>query len=525
MMRSTSTKWFNIINYDDFAIYFAKSLILPELIQTFSRYSNPIGLSFENEGVESIMSHNCTMLASLTNLTKLEFNSHKIRLLQLDPRHFSTLTNLQRFSISVSIAPYLQYFTNLTKLVIPRDYYLDPNHLDKLQYLTKLQKFQFVLYKGKTEINVISKLGNPSLLKSLNINDEYGRLTFDSESVMKMSRVSKVSIVCSNVLFPVSKLPNLESLSISSDRFDDFSTCTKLTKLEINAPEIPSHDFQQLTALYKLKYLSLRSNLKDDQFEFLSKMTDLESLSIEEKSDVELTGQYLEYINSSRFTKVTTPALAKAEFMSHLTSLEEIRLDTKIMPKVTNPFELRNVTCLVAPDLIEVPIFPNLKKFKAPYVAGGFAHVSQLTLLSQLESLDLNRIIDIETFLLIAKQTRLTELRIELISSQDYNFEVLDRLTNLKILELKMSGKRRILPTDVIWEPIASLTNLEELNMFQIDEKSVASVKKLPKLKKLYLTGEQVANFDERNLSGLTDLKVVKLSSPVPPPPMLPFKM
>ena len=492
--------------------------MLPELIQTFSRYSNPIGLRFEK--VVSIDS-TYTMLASLTNLTRLQIDATKKRFFKLDPQDFSTLTKLQCFSVGSLVVPYLQYFTNLTKLVIPRSIRLDINQLDGLQHLKKLEKFRFdVPYGLTTELNVISKFGNLASLRSINIQDDDGTVTFDSDSVTKMSRVSKVSIECRDILFPFSKLPNLESLSISSDRFDDFSTCTNLTNLSIEVrgskkipPKISAydHDYQQLTALYKLKYLNLRTALKDNQFNFLSKMTDLESLSIEEKIRVGLTGQYLQDINSSKLTSIDIPALSKAEFLSHLTSLQSIRIFQTL--EVHPSFELRNVTYLMAPDLLAAPIFPNLKIFSVPrsYEKVGFDLMSGLTQLSQLESLSLG-IIDSETLQMIVMQTKLTELHVT-FENDFFNFEDLDRLTNLKILELKMSGKNSMIPEDVIWEVISNFTNLEELKMFQIDEKSVASLMKLPKLKKLSIEAPEAVNFNKNQLSGLTNLQQLRLES------------
>ena len=97
----------------------------------------------------------------------------------------------------------------------------------------------------KSEFNVVSKFGNYSALKELTIHDDEGVITFEEESVAKMSNLSKVSIECRDVLFPFSKLPNLESLRISCDRFDDFSTCTKLTWLSIEVRGTKNNNHRQ----------------------------------------------------------------------------------------------------------------------------------------------------------------------------------------------------------------------------------------------------------------------------------------
>ena len=131
-MRSTSTEWFDIINKDEFTIYFARPTTLPDLIQSFSRHSKPIGLRFEKT---ISLDSSFTSLAILTNLTKLEVEPSKhlpFELkVELDLRYFTALTKLQHFAFGrCIILPHLQHFGALTKLVIDIDFNLEWKHFD-----------------------------------------------------------------------------------------------------------------------------------------------------------------------------------------------------------------------------------------------------------------------------------------------------------------------------------------------------------------------------------------------------------
>lgn len=537
-MRSTSTNWFKLINYDHFRIYFARSSNIPDIVKTFSRYSKPIGLEF-TKTIEAVNKYSYMMLAALTNLTMLQIEPRKHFIQNLtvaDQIHFSTLTALQRLSIGqYNMLPYSRHFTNLTYLEAQFGFSdFKPDVVDNLQHLPRLEHLKLSLpYIGVTleqQFNVIAKLGNCSALKSLELEDDVGVLQFDSKTVAKMSNLSKVSVACRDVVFPFNQLPNLESLRISSDRFDDFSMSTKLTFLSIEArgtkgqPPIISaktHDYQQLTALTSLKVLELKLSLQDEQYSFMNKLTKLEILSVKEKdiNNVELTGEFLLFVNSSSLTRLDIPTPHNASHVSHFTNLREIYF-CKPANRETNfaPFDtLTSVTrlhCHGVPSILRH--MPNLKRLRLQneVYQPDFSRHSILSSLSQLESFGTTTV-DNNVLQLVTGHINLTELSCTLQRVEgQYDFDGLARLTKLKKLALQCQAAEIRMNCDTLWAAIDKLTNLEQLEMFHIDENSVKVLEHLPHLKELSVQGPEAQNFVlqfsiEEQLSRLTNLQTL----------------
>lgn len=161
IMRSTSTECFNIINYDQFTVFFARVSTLPEIVSVFQRYTKPIGLRFEKTALSTSDSH-FTLLASLANLTSLEVEP--FRYLEnrprdesfLDPAPFTALTALQKLYIdSTNFTPYLlNHFPNLTHVRINNVY----------EFLLGLNGFI-----TPKPINVVAKLRDHTRIRSLDI--------------------------------------------------------------------------------------------------------------------------------------------------------------------------------------------------------------------------------------------------------------------------------------------------------------------------------------------------------------------
>jgi hypothetical protein len=517
MMRSTSTDWSEIINYDQFTIYFMRLSAIPALVKTFSRYNKPIGLTFAK--TIGPIDKSYTMLGTLTNLTMLEVESRvefslsgKSNFAQEDLNHFTTLTNLQHLNFrNLQLTDKeTQHLHNLTYLTV------GSKAFENLKYLTKLQRLQYLPVVIKSPENIIAKLGNPSALKFLATN---GGMVLDAQSVAKLSNLSKVSIDSHNELFPFNKLPNLESLWISSDRFADFSVNTKLTFLHIAAKPSRSrslvmsamnHDYQQLTALTNLRELSLHIQLQDDQYSFLNKLTNVEMLRVLQRG-IPLHGKFMQFVNSSNLTSIVIPALEKMEFISHLTNLQCIQVGSGTR-NPCNSFQLKNVTKLIGPYLESTTVFPNLKQLQ---VYNNLDVDSDLlSSLTQLESLQLETIMN-PSLQLLAGLTNLTELiaRVDNNTDHPYDFEVLTHLTNLKILRLWDNLEYKRLPSRVLWKAIRKLTNLESLSLFHINADSLKTITRLRKLKHLSIVGPEAENFDDAKFSRLTNLQTLTLST------------
>jgi hypothetical protein len=534
MMRSTSTDWAEIINYDQFTIYFMRPSTIPALVKTFSRYNKPIGLTFAK--TIGPIDKSYTMLGALTNLTMLQVEPRKFirgssNFEEADLLHFTALTDLHQFSVGVfNLFSYLRNFTNLTRLEAPSSFYnLTADLLDDMQYLTKLRHFGMSLpYNAKDSIDIIAKLGKSTALKTLELEDDQGFLKFEEESVAQMSNLSKVSIGCRDVLFPFNKLPNLESLWISSDRFADFSVNTKLTFLSIEArgtkripPKISAtnHDYQQLTALTNLRQLSLHLSLKDHQFSFLKQLTQLEDLYVAEKGIIGLTGHLLSFVNSSKLTRLHVPSPKSMAHLSHLTNLQEIQFSYASAPEGAD-FTLTSVTNLLASNMSIACHFPNIKRLRwfDPSHTPDLSNHTALSSLSHLEALYLSTI-DNPTLQLLTAHVTLTELRftVDNNTASAYDFEGLEQLTALKILGLSDHRDGHRLNCAKLWQSIAKLSNLESLKMFHINEASIEVLEGLPNLKFLDITGPEAQKFAsefpfEAKLSRLTDLQTLTLS-------------
>jgi hypothetical protein len=69
-MRLASTKWFNIIKYDDFKLYFTKSDDVGAITDRLAKYSWPINLTFLKSKFKDALDL-INNLPKLTNLIKL----------------------------------------------------------------------------------------------------------------------------------------------------------------------------------------------------------------------------------------------------------------------------------------------------------------------------------------------------------------------------------------------------------------------------------------------------------------------
>lgn len=485
-MRATSTEWMTIINYDHFTIYFARHSTLEDIVRTFQRYQKPIGLRFEKT-IPVIDSH-YTILAQLSNLTRLEVEegvysrSNRPLFYSDDLKHFTALTALQKFDFND---------LSITKLII-----------DHFANLTQLSM-------QAVDSDLIAKLSNPQRLRELEISDyPSATVEFDEMSVAKLSNVSSLNFSGRRSFFPFSKLPNLESLQLYTQRYDDFSTCSKITWLHIE--DTTETTLSQLEALANLKHAKFFLN-NDDQLRFLSKMTNLECLELHERRALEMTGQAVDFLQpSSKLTKLRVMALTSVETINRFTNLQDLEFQ-RVGRTVQADWSLQftRVTRLTVRDVSAASFFPNLRGLLV-YNKFSFNACQFISSLTDLESLSTSWNIDNATLQLFGTLTKLTLLATLFDETETYDCHVLQSLTNLTYLKMWPALIRAEVEHRGLWQSIAKLTNLERLEVFCIDDEGIQVLESLPGLKHLNLR-MRYDRFDEGRLTNLTNLQTVVL--------------
>jgi hypothetical protein len=512
LLRSTNVYWFTKIYYSHFTIYFAHSAMLPDLIQTFQRYSKPIGLRFEKT---KEFGPSYTTLGVLTNLTALEVDPERyvepnfVNFNAIELYRFTTLTNLQRFSFNyLGVNEHTQHFPNLTYL---EAWPLTPDErMNHLKGLLNLQHLNYMM-RVLDDDDLIARLDNPAALTALNITGAADLLQVDSATVAKLSNLSKLSFESRETLFPFSQLPQLEWLDVFASQFDDFSLVPNLTFLKISTGRNSRpHDFQQLAALTNLRSLSVRLPITDQHYSFLSKMTNLERMeAFTSTPDATLTGEFMKFINSSKLTSILCYS-ATILYASHLTNL--VHCTFRAPQEFEYNFQLSQVTNLQSHPLISARCFPNVKHWMVYlHPTSPLLTISALTSLQHLESINLP-VINADTQRILGRVTRLTELRVSYSSAFEYNFEVLQSLTALKVLQLQKRSNEPIAFTGLP-QALLKLPNLESLRLLgMVNDHVLTVVVGMTNLTELWLDGPQTNGIDERIFSRLTNLHCLSLS-------------
>ena len=364
------------------------------------------------------------------------------------------------------------------------------SNLEGIEKFTNLKKLEI----ESSKINDISVLSNLTNLEELHIYGDY--------KIKDFSRVTSNQSI--KDLTPISKLINLNKLTLSGYNISDISflsTLTKVTELDIMNNKIKDiTPISKLTSLQKL-YLSL-NEISD--ISALSSLTNLEELDISGNQINDLTAlsglKRLKTVNSSdqelsitfkdkNLYNMIVKALGN-KVLTKTDSTYTITITKNNLESVTN-IEL-NVgegnSSIEVINLEGIEKFKNLKKLEIE--STKITDISVLSSLTNLEELYIYGSYQIKDYSRSTSKRNIKDLT------------TISKLTNLKKLALSGYNISTI-------SSLSTLTKLTELDLMDNRIKDIAPISKLANLQTLHLDFNEIS--DISILSKLSNLKDLSL--------------
>lgn len=343
-------------------------------------------------------------LSKLTKLTNLNLIRNKVE----DASALSDLTNLTTLNLSgneISDAGFLSDMTKLVTLNLSSNLISDASFLFSLSSLTALD-----LRNNQIEgANFLLGLINLTSLGLSNKKTENTSLLSEQTSLISLdlrgNQIEDASFL--------SGLTSLTSLDLTSNKIEDASTLSGLTNLiSLNLTGNQIKDARFLTSLTRLTSLNLTgNNIRDPRF--ISKLTNLRYLNLKSNHNIQ-DYSFLPKLNDLNSLNLSNNRILDASFLSELTSLLSLNLTGNQIRNTSFLSKLTNLTSLV--------------------LAGNQVEdVSFLSKLKSLSSLNLssNNIKDARS---LSEATNLTALNLSDNQIKDARF--LTKLTNLNSLNL-----------------------------------------------------------------------------------------
>lgn len=364
-----------------------------------------------------------------------------------------------------------------------------------LSGLTKLKSFEVI--NMSSSITNLKDLKPCIKLETLNLT--LGNNVSDINAISEMKNLKELHIALNGLnvdISPLKKLKNIETLEISKAHgnnqsgyeyiskldFDTISTLSSLKTLTINDLNPDIKEFEQLSQIKGLQSLAIEGNGKIDDLSWISKLTDLETLSL------------------------YNIAIADISPLSGLNKLESLNLHGNSIKDITAIQTLTNLKQLLLSDnqIIDISALKQLINLDRIWLFEN--KIYDLTPLAELKNLkhlvlDKNDIKDVAP---LSGLTSLEELKLD--ENQIVDIEPLRTLKNIK--ELRLS-KNKI--TDI--RPLSELKNLTHIFL---DNNNIEDVKPLSgaiQLFSLDLQNNQIKDIGPLStLSGAANLFSLKLT-------------
>lgn len=452
LFRLASKELFNLVQYNDFTIYFARKSTLPAIADRLSSYSWPIQLTFKKIvylTTEDILEH----LYKITSLISLEVDSDDWSPLHDEPEvwmRLSTLTNLQRFNVLNARKLLLPNYTNLTSLSYSGNKPLD-KFLDRATNLKELvlPNLQLENIPQKSSVEVLGKLAR---LTHLEMNS-FAKLevTLDLRS---LKRLKCLNVFCDSTTVNIDDLLELQKLhlGVKTNQIGNVNRCTNLTEVtleSVNMEPLSLNNLKLLQCYNSFSYTTSISELSPDSLTRLvaapaslhhgaTRLTNLRELDI--SGDPELDVEML-----SCLTKLTRLALDqhRGDF-TKLINLQDLDIMTNHSPDYYVPTTLKSLKCYdVNPRSFELfPRIPNLTSLTI-----NLQYLTDYCMDSE------------EVWNIMLKLTNLQILDLA-VGDEDRHWSKVENLTNLTYLTL--TGR---VTTDSFVNSTTKLTNMQLLRL------------------------------------------------------------
>jgi hypothetical protein len=468
--RLASKELFNVVRYNDFNIYFARSSTWPAIADRLGKYQWPIQLKFKKIGFDLTAENIIEHLYKIKSLISVDVDWGDKIIQSFDetnPKNLerwmqlSTLTNLQRFNMKDTTHILLPNYMNLTTLSYTGA--LSPNKF--LDRATNLHELTFT-----------SLLNDPHILLPI-------------DALAKLTRLD-VTLERNFGELDLRNLKKLEKLRISDSYASilDIEGMTSLEALEVNI-RVLRGDLGRMPKLTELAHAQGPFILVYFPPLSLANLRALQSYSLLSYSTT------IAELNPDSITKLCTTSETTIDYVARLTNLMELYIkggNTVDMEQLVGLTKLTRLT--LAKHKGDLTKLVNLKEFE---MTGNYE--TNYYLPTTLEAL---RIYDLspKSFSLFPQIPNLTSLSINLQFLTDYYIDsedvwnIMIKLTNLRDLDLSVGDD------DEHWSRLENLTNLTRLN-FQgrvTTQSFISSTTKLTNMQslRLFSYNAQTANID-----------------------------
>lgn len=141
-IRLASSRWFKLINYRDFNVYFTSDETLPQIVDRLLQYDGAVGLKIIKSKIKTLEGH-MRHVSRLTHLTRLDLLLASEQVLSSTWAKFSTLTNLREYSLSNNRMPasVLVSLVNLREVTFDNNLTADTliNSVKKMSNLERIE--------------------------------------------------------------------------------------------------------------------------------------------------------------------------------------------------------------------------------------------------------------------------------------------------------------------------------------------------------------------------------------------------
>lgn len=521
-MRLSSTKWFDIIKYNNFTCYFTRPQSLKQITERLISNSyahQEIGLTFLKTHQDCKEVQVVDSISILTNLTSLFLDYYQF---QADANlwlKLTTLTKLKSVRLKIEYPiTLLQSMIQLTSMHFNR---FKLNYADVALALALNSNVQSLTFttRAENQLDIFATMANPSRLTRLRLDvpRNYVLLPENEFSVSKLTNLRYLDYSefknTTGRCFQLSSLSSLEYLALSADLVDRFAQNTNLTYLAIRSRQTTAEYFEGITKLTKLKYLSLKTPHSSSAHRFLTAMTALSGFELWYfANDIHET---LAYLNSRQLTAATitfSGVVSTCKPLQRLTSLEALVIQSNVAIDYSAISALTNLTmlCLLM-QISQTGTLAHLTKLKH-LIVDCSSNVVLIDVdfrkLPNLERLQVP-ILNTDTFNSLVSATKLTALETGL-SSQNYKLPFYELLEKLPLQVF--SGDLTTNHKDELWRALGRVTTLEEISAMNVEgDEKVLYLTGLSRLTKLSLKNSKTMT--GQHLTALTSLQVLNFSS------------
>jgi hypothetical protein len=481
-IRLANSKWFNLVNYNNFTIYLTKKSEWKQIVDRFEKYNKPISLRLEKNIMRNV--HDIfEQLTRLTNLVSCSAQSTTQTPDLTEYHNMTAMTNLKSVPFDLYFVP-TYVLEKLTQLEVLEE---DLRVVDSLPFLPQLRELSLTTETTPTNI--------PNLEKNLRRLHQLKKFKFWTGQETGGATLS------------LKYMTALEELRLSWMPFTDLEYCSRLTSLAICLTSFTEREKQSLQTLNQIQHLDI--SVDEDTF-YLTALTNLRSLKI--------LSRY-----RGKKHSILGNIVARNLTLLDISSLETFRIDVENFSQLISLKELHviDVEC-GHPNFLTLT---NLTKFRwygeIDYVDDCLeTYLPQMTNLRQLgykpnvfheSSIDLAALTNLESLELLMNATftgfdNLTNLTsLSVMSFQDnwLSLPYLEKLTKLVELDCDLNA-------DVV-QFLSATTNLRKLGLKKLrTEEDLLFVTKFTQLTGLILQEKACADGIEVKGHCLTNLTALQ---------------